>query len=279
MSSRKLAHIVRQGSGLTVDSNSRPALESDRPVVEFTESARVLGTLLSLCYPIGTPKLDYDDVAEVLEAANKYEVPRAIEVATKKLTEYIRGDPLRAYFVAFAHGWMDEAKEAAKHAVFLPKDHYVPEMERASAEAYWRLLDYRRRTAAAITNALALNDTMDPSNAYNTKTLSKAFDEANGFNTYDRFDVGELLKQTTKAGLGYEAIIASIAQVVALQCQKPMCSYAGPTAMHMQSDARAVVIRIMELQGRLDEEFSKVHLCLDHSAAPHIDDEFLQVSW
>ncbi|OBZ72475.1 GDP-mannose 3,5-epimerase 1 [Grifola frondosa] len=250
IASQKLARVLRE--------SSRHVATAGLPVAVFPENSRVLWSLLRFCYPFIAPELDYCDVAEVLEAAKKYEVPRAIDLARKRWTKYVRAEPLRAYFVAFARGWVNEVKEAAKYAVFIPKDHYIPEMDRVSAEAYWRLLDYRRRSAAALAIALAPNDMTETTNACNRKMSSDAFDKVNGFNTYDRLEIGALLTLTTKAGLDHEAIIASIAQVVALQYHKPGNAYGGPIAIQLRADAQAVVSRIMVLQGRLDRELSKV---------------------
>ncbi|OBZ68910.1 hypothetical protein A0H81_11022 [Grifola frondosa] len=250
--SQKLACILHESPDLKVNAANR-APTNDLPVVEFPESGRILGLLLRLCYPISAPDLDARDIPELLEAAKKYEVPRAVDFARKRWKEYIRAGPLRAYFVAFARGWMDKAREAARYTVFLPKDDYIPEMETVSAEAYWRLLDYRRRISVALASALALNVTADIANTYDKSTSSNAFNEANGFNIYDRLEIGILLQRTTKTGLNPQTIVASIAKVVASQYHES----GNPHPTAPRRDARAILTDIMELQERLDGELSK----------------------
>lgn len=50
--------------------------------------------------------------------------------------EQIDKAPLRVDFTIMRYGWECEAKKAAIRASYARKDHYVPEMEAASAYAY-----------------------------------------------------------------------------------------------------------------------------------------------
>ncbi|OBZ74808.1 hypothetical protein A0H81_05205 [Grifola frondosa] len=147
MVSPELARMLSESPESEVGLAAQESLQ----VIHLPENGRTLSKLLHFCYPIETPELECFDVAHtVLMAAKKYQVARAVETARKKWMEYIRTDHLRTYFIAMMHGWMEEAREAAKYAVFHYRDIYVPEMDSLPAEAYRRLWDYRQRSQAAL---------------------------------------------------------------------------------------------------------------------------------
>ncbi|OBZ74921.1 hypothetical protein A0H81_05180 [Grifola frondosa] len=132
-------------TGLLPASLDKDSTEDAR-TIDVPEDSQILSPLLQLCYPMRSPRLESLDATQaVLEAARRYQIVRAVEVAEKEWTKFLPEDHLRAYFIAMKHGWMDEAEEAAKYAACYTVDTYIPEMDRVPAEAYRRLFDYRRR--------------------------------------------------------------------------------------------------------------------------------------
>ncbi|KAL6302620.1 hypothetical protein BKA93DRAFT_736544 [Sparassis latifolia] len=113
-------------------------------MLAVTEDSRTVAKLLQLCYPMQEPDVeDLDTAHALLAAAKKYEIAGALMFAQRKWMSHVHTQPLRAYFIAMRHQWIDGAREAADHLIFQPSDVYVPEMEDVSASVYHRLLQYR----------------------------------------------------------------------------------------------------------------------------------------
>ncbi|KAH9837631.1 uncharacterized protein C8Q71DRAFT_856830 [Rhodofomes roseus] len=85
------------------------------------------------------------DVYQLLEAAKKYEVARAVEFAKRQCVASIAACPVRLYLAALHNGWEDAMKEAAWRSVYEVSDKYVPEMATVPATIYRRLLVYRQK--------------------------------------------------------------------------------------------------------------------------------------
>ncbi|THH27548.1 hypothetical protein EUX98_g6641 [Antrodiella citrinella] len=134
-----------------------PTSESELPVVAMSEPSYVVHTLLRVCYgfplQLSTEGRHLEDwmmsqITDLVRAARKYETPRAVDQARVLLRSSLREDPFRAYFVAIALGFRDEAEAAAKLVAVnqVAEDAlwgaYVPEMEDVGAKAYCNLLQY-----------------------------------------------------------------------------------------------------------------------------------------
>lgn len=135
-----------------------PAVDETHPFLarqlDLPEDGQTIALLLQLCYPQGDPDLASGSLAEMLvdfnrllDAARKYQVPRAVEFVRQKLAVV---PPMRAYFIALQQGWEDGLQEAAVRCVYELADEYVPEMELGTAAAYRRLLVYRQECRGAI---------------------------------------------------------------------------------------------------------------------------------
>ncbi|OBZ74804.1 hypothetical protein A0H81_05201 [Grifola frondosa] len=149
------SHVLSvMSTGLLPESVDKDSTQDAR-AIDVPEDSQTLSTLLQLCYPMRSLRLEsLDAIQAVLEAARRYRIVRAVEVAEKEWAKFLPGDHLRAYFIAMKHGWVDEAKEAAKYAVGYTVDTYIPEMDGVPAEAYRRLFDYRRRCQDTLTNVV-----------------------------------------------------------------------------------------------------------------------------
>jgi len=125
----------------------------DLPMISVPENCRILQALLQICYPMEEPAIEgLDDTVALYATAVKYQMSFAATFARRKFARNIGTDPLRAYFIAMKHQWVEEARIAAKQAVFLVLDSWVPEMEEVSASAYRQLLDYRSQHHEIVLN-------------------------------------------------------------------------------------------------------------------------------
>ncbi|KAH9941448.1 hypothetical protein B0H21DRAFT_824447 [Amylocystis lapponica] len=117
------------------------------PLIYLTEDGRTLDCLLRLCYPVLDPVLDDLALVEsVLRAAMKYQLDDVVARLCKSLSAFAPRDPLRVYTIACVLGLDQEARDAAL-ALFhdradLSLDTYMPDMDRITAGAYYRLLQY-----------------------------------------------------------------------------------------------------------------------------------------
>ncbi|KAF9811479.1 hypothetical protein IEO21_06595 [Rhodonia placenta] len=128
--------------------------EGDRSVISLRERQEVLLILLQLTYPGTLPELDdWHMLTAVVEAAGRLEMTRAAELAKKQWISQIEAHPHPSYFVATRNGWDELAHAAAKHALLISADEYVPEMESVDARTYRQFLLYRQRCRALVTVA------------------------------------------------------------------------------------------------------------------------------
>ncbi|KAH9893457.1 hypothetical protein C8Q73DRAFT_761403 [Cubamyces lactineus] len=114
------------------------------PVIPVTEQSTVLESLFRLCYPIKDPLLlTVEQVRPTLEAAMKYQMEEATEIATAKLHTLVSVAPLRVYAIAYRHS-LESVVRAAEQAVHKQnaQNMYVDELEEIPVSAYRRLLCY-----------------------------------------------------------------------------------------------------------------------------------------
>ncbi|KAH9921634.1 uncharacterized protein B0H18DRAFT_1020597 [Fomitopsis serialis] len=117
---------------------------SNGHAVSVTEDGSTLAMLLRLCYPMADPVMPdrSSDDDRIVDAAEEF-AKRACVAAAETL-------PLRLYFIAWQYGWQDVTEQSALRAVYDLTEQYVPEMDSAPAEAYRRLLVYRRECRSII---------------------------------------------------------------------------------------------------------------------------------
>ncbi|KAF7974706.1 hypothetical protein HWV62_11493 [Athelia sp. TMB] len=133
------------------------------PVIQVTETAKILRMLLSMCYPMGAvdqPALDkLEDVDLLLDAALKYSVERVEKRAREALIAppCMQGNEVRVFAIACHHGMEVEAKAAARALLEQPilDMECGPELELLSAAKFFRLLKYHTACVKAARGAIA----------------------------------------------------------------------------------------------------------------------------
>ncbi|KZT07312.1 uncharacterized protein LAESUDRAFT_758719 [Laetiporus sulphureus 93-53] len=133
------------------------------PIIPLLEDGATLFNLLQLAYPVhesatGEATMGrIDQWAAIFAAARKYKMNGVAQTLLKRFTCLGEEDPLSAYFIACRFGLQEQAIEAARldRGLLLQHDR-SPEMERASAGIYFRLLEYQRHCIQAV-NAVILD--------------------------------------------------------------------------------------------------------------------------
>ncbi|KAK7688286.1 hypothetical protein QCA50_008656 [Cerrena zonata] len=110
--------LLRMASSFFADmfivAASTPGQGASPPIVDIAESSSTMNSILRVCYPVDEVKeASLDKVAEVLEAAMKYEVRKAITNMKKELLTYILMAPISVYAKACTLNLEDEACRAA----------------------------------------------------------------------------------------------------------------------------------------------------------------------
>jgi len=121
------------------------------PVIQMTEDAETLRILLGFCFPISThelPKLtSLQGIQKVAEAAVKFEMDGIVKYLRCELLapRFVESQPLRAFAIAYRHGWDAEARKAARYTLRHPVEvPFVPELEYISGATLYRLQEYHR---------------------------------------------------------------------------------------------------------------------------------------
>lgn len=131
-----------------------PPSKGTRPIISVALHSSVLGDIVSLCYPLCTPKFNkVEQIRKVAEIAHKYGMYLVVEAAKGQLRDISPRCPLSAYFTATALGWSVEAQHAARHAVeqsIDPFTAYTTEMDDVPARHYRSLLEYQHRFVQCI---------------------------------------------------------------------------------------------------------------------------------
>ncbi|KAI0954736.1 hypothetical protein AcW1_006530 [Taiwanofungus camphoratus] len=129
-------------------------------VITMPEDSSTLDKLLRICYPVRNPKIqDIDELRPLLDAAIKYDVTEASDVAKGLLCAFAETTPLRAYAISLQCKLERETRIAARCFLNYPivEDECATELEEVSGAAYHRLLRYHRRcgqVASKITSEL-----------------------------------------------------------------------------------------------------------------------------
>ncbi|KAI0738444.1 hypothetical protein C8Q80DRAFT_1241855 [Daedaleopsis nitida] len=126
-----------------------------RRTLYLAESSSVLMTILTPCYPVDPPDVpNFDDAFAALTAAVKYGLQPAICFLTPLLPS-LCNDPARLYFTGCDLGLRTLAAAAAKDAASQDLSNLAyPKMcfGRVSGGHLYRLLDYQRRSKAAMSS-------------------------------------------------------------------------------------------------------------------------------
>jgi hypothetical protein len=133
------------------------------PIVNLTESGKVLCRLLHMCYRAVTATAaskmsTLEDAFEVLAPAAKYEMENVQRHMGEELISphFLEKQPLRVYALAVFHKLEGEARSAAKMTlrIALHDQPYVAELEYISAGDLRRLLDYQIQCMKAAKKAV-----------------------------------------------------------------------------------------------------------------------------
>ncbi|KAL4247886.1 hypothetical protein ABKN59_007465 [Abortiporus biennis] len=137
----------------TLPNAPQQVLVDELPVVDMSESATVIGTLLRIIYPIPDPPFNTLN-ADVVDAAHKFEMEAAFGCLRRYLTDRIalRKEPLKMYAIAVTYNLKEEAKLASSYTLrFNIIDEPLPEeMKKISVQDYHRLLVLHRTRGKAI---------------------------------------------------------------------------------------------------------------------------------
>ncbi|TFK71447.1 hypothetical protein BDN72DRAFT_459204 [Pluteus cervinus] len=133
--------------------NVEQEMRDHRPIIRVEEDRETLGMLLGYCYPkwlVGDRLVPSDTIGilKVHHAAQKYLMDgvehrvRQDLVSKRMLAE----EPLRIFAVAVQHGYLEEARIAARETLRLPvgSSEYVPELEDITGGDHYRLLLYHK---------------------------------------------------------------------------------------------------------------------------------------
>ncbi|KAL6302627.1 hypothetical protein BKA93DRAFT_827323 [Sparassis latifolia] len=129
--------------------------ETGLPVISVTETSQTLDTLLRLCYPMDDPVLEnVDDACEALEAARKYQMDAIGTKLKMAFAGFVSKSPIRVYAIACTFKLESEAWAAADASMKMRTFDYEPALDKISAGAFYRLLQYRRNSTSSRTRSI-----------------------------------------------------------------------------------------------------------------------------
>ncbi|CCL99814.1 uncharacterized protein FIBRA_01838 [Fibroporia radiculosa] len=122
--------------------------DSRKPLVAVSEGSKTLRPLLLLCYPVADPPMTaLSDVGDLLETSIKYEMAEFSNRMEQKLRDFIPEEPIGVYAIACRLDLEDTARAAAHASLRTVEIAYHPELDKISAGAFYRLLEFRRQDA------------------------------------------------------------------------------------------------------------------------------------
>ncbi|KAG6908886.1 hypothetical protein DXG01_002864 [Tephrocybe rancida] len=151
----------------------QPADDSDDvPIMEMQEDRHTLEMILGLCYPISVQEpprfTTLRDLRRAIQAANKFEMEGVQRHLKKVLVEsrFIESQPLQVFAVACRHGWLEEARVAARYSLRHPMDTTLfEELELITAGTYRRLMQYRKECGEAGASEVLRHTLVRPANS------------------------------------------------------------------------------------------------------------------
>lgn len=105
---------VGQGGSTAHAQLRSPSSLLEEDIVAVTESATTLSFLLECVAPLPLPRaapFSQEEVFDVVRAARKYDIPRALSVAEDQLHRCLDGRPIQVYALACEVGLEDEVKD------------------------------------------------------------------------------------------------------------------------------------------------------------------------
>lgn len=157
--------LLSMGSPFFKDMFSLPQAAGDGgdtrdgvPVIQVSETAKVLRMLLVMCYPMDAAEQlaleKLEDVDMLLDAAIKYSVERAEKNAREMLvgSQHLKANALRVFAIACRHRLDREARVAARATLSgpIPRINFGAELELLSAAKLLRLLKYHEDCIASM---------------------------------------------------------------------------------------------------------------------------------
>ncbi|KAI0768307.1 hypothetical protein BD413DRAFT_614624 [Trametes elegans] len=143
---------------ILVPSGRASLSDRDKPVIVVAETGAIWSKLLAFFYLLSDERLlPLDTIRALLKAADKYEIAAVTKWMERMLRhpDHLEKEPLCVYAVACAHNLRTLARDAAWHCLCFPVEDAQPDaLELISALQYTRLLDYRKRCAAAAADAV-----------------------------------------------------------------------------------------------------------------------------
>lgn len=150
--------IIQLASGDSILQNHREGDTHDGlPVIDVKEDSKTIVAMLRMSYP---PCLAEDDLSDsdmplelcqrVWVASQEYRMSAVATVVKRLILSLFKmhPSPFLVYCIAMENHWISEARAAASDFVQTPSNalHYIPDMERYSAEPiYWLLCIQEQR--------------------------------------------------------------------------------------------------------------------------------------
>ncbi|KAH9936145.1 uncharacterized protein B0H18DRAFT_972478 [Fomitopsis serialis] len=133
-------------NGSSGDTSADSEYKDGLPVIVVQEQSFTLDRLLRLCYPV--PKLPLHTI----------DILSPVLTAAIKSANLARKLPVRTYCLAVHHGFVEEAEEAARATLKLPRRMLytsipgIPELDLVDGKAPLLLLDYHQRCSDALSS-------------------------------------------------------------------------------------------------------------------------------
>ncbi|KAI9061282.1 hypothetical protein FKP32DRAFT_1594627 [Trametes sanguinea] len=149
-----LAALISLAPYQTSSSSSR----TQRRLLNLPQTSDVLDTFLRFVYPVEEPSLGLDDIAALLELANRYSASGVIARMRTHLLlpEHLETDPTTVYALASYAGLKHVARTAARRTLAHPTPAQLAGVRLLQGTALVQLLQYRKsctRAAEAVTRA------------------------------------------------------------------------------------------------------------------------------
>jgi hypothetical protein len=135
--------------------NSSSDSDASTDPINLSEPSRTIKLILSLADSPPTSLLvdSLSDIANLLQAADKYDIKTIQEHAHHSLTQlkFLENEPLRVYAIASRYGDYKTAALAAQHVLRYPLLHaeYFSELEIVDGGTIYRILHYHKQCTAA----------------------------------------------------------------------------------------------------------------------------------
>jgi len=132
----------------------QPSCTDALPVIDVSERAAALNTVLQFVYPILDPAIEtLDELSSILAVTIKYEFTFAIHTLQKLLVSprFVEAEPLKVFAITCRFDLDDEAKIASQYTLStnILTAPLTDDFKYITAYSYRRLLDLHRTRAAA----------------------------------------------------------------------------------------------------------------------------------